>query len=267
MGRLKLKGAPPKYARPYRDVTSQLTICRNLKKVKKIEKAFQVAKEPAVEEDEVEPEGWVMVESLEDLVGPLVLISSGGQLVSLSETGVPSTSEIDVPAEAFEPGHVSQVLVGKMLLPGVFCLQSAYKRYLTSDPIGIVSASKEAVGPAGRWTPEYLGDGQLAFQSAFGKYLAVGDQGMALRADSVEAGDAETFSVKCQAMLRWERNKSRAQPATSPEDALDLKALRRQHAFQPGKKISSDLLEAQRQGRLNEALLDRRVRKKHDKYC
>lgn len=258
MGRLKMKGAPP----------------RNLKRARKTAEPKEEAEaQSSDEEGRVEPEGWVHVETMDDLKGPIVVISSNGHLLSVGESGVPALEGLPGPADDFEPAEVAQVMVGKQLLPGVFCLQSAFSRYVSSDPLGAVTATKEAVGQGERWIPELLGDGTVAFKSAFDRYLSVGETG--LRADSEAVSDGERFTVRCQAALRWMRK--RAAPRTSQLRAVDpreaeAKSLREFHSYTPGpvgtsKTDAKDLASAQAEGRLREALLERRVKSKGDKFC
>ncbi len=208
--------------------------------------------------------GWVVIESLEDLKGPLVFFTlSEDQVLTVSEEGVIGICAIDEPLEKFEPEDVSQVIVGKFLLPGVFCLQTAYKKYLSTDEIGKVSAKKEAIGATEKWNPEYLGSGKVAFKSAFGCYLSFDGQ---LRADSKEVGEQESFTLKCQAVERWLRLKEeRAKKKLRTDDVKDLELdeLSKHHTFESKRELE----EAQKEGRLREALLDQRIKKKHDKFC
>lgn len=230
--------------------------------------------------DDVEPEGtslkgmwilktlgWVLANSIEDLVGPLVLLCDQNY-ISIRENGQICASALEGLPEDFEPDDVSHVVVGKMLLPGIFCLQSAYMRYVSSDQIGHVTATREAIGPSERWTPMHLGAGRFSFKSVFDKFLSLHDR-EGLRADSGSIGDSEMFTVKCQAGEVWRRQRSKLSASNtrcSPVD-LDLEATRKAHTFVPGKSRSKDIDEAITSGRVHEALLDRRVKEKHDKYC
>lgn len=240
-----------------------------MKAFKAAEKIVKVEEVPAesVEVDE-EPEGWIFANTTDDLMGPLVLFS-GNNLISVRESGQIFYDEINEQIDNFEPTEVAQVVIGKMFLPGAFCLQSAYMRYFSSDQIGKVSATKEAVGTSERWTPEYLSNGVFAFKSAFDKFLSF-DLREGLRADAVAIGEYEEFRVKCQAREVWKRQKKQAAPVdTSKEDeeGAELEALRRARAIAPGRLQSKELEEAAKGGKLHEALLDQRIKKKHDKYC
>ena len=122
---------------------------------------------------------------------------------------------------------------------------------------------REAVGLTERWTPELCKDspGQVAFKSSFGKYLTVIDG--QLRADS---DDPIYLLVKCQALVKWERQRTDKLKTLQNQEESELEEIRRRQIFKYGKS-SADLEAAEKEGRLREALLDQRVKSKHDKYC
>lgn len=189
-----------------------------------------------------------------------------GHIVCVDEAGKPSLEKLEGDFEGFEPSQVPQVLVGRTLLPGVFCLKSAFSRYLSSDSLGKVSASKEAVGPSEKWSPQYLGEGLVAFKGPTGEYLASSET-FGLRADSPSLGETEKFMVKCQAAERWNRQRLQRQQADKAKPEDDLEDLRRQHMFVPGGHSRAALEKARKEGNLGETLLDQRIKSKHDKFC
>lgn len=123
-------------------------------------------------------------------------------LVACEDTGVVkgrSVREVNLENTLglIEPNDVSQVLVGQSLIQGQYCLKSAFGKYLSCDPFGAVSASKEAVGPTEEWTPIKVDDG-FAFKNAFGKFLSVEKDTGKVRADSISIESNETFHIRCQ---------------------------------------------------------------------
>lgn len=126
-----------------------------------------------------------------------------------------------------------------------------------------MSALREAVGPTEKWTPELFKDspGQVAFKSSFGKYLTIIDG--QLRADS---DDPSYFLVKCQALVKWERQRADKVKTLQSQEEIELEEIRNRQIFKYGKS-SAELKAAEKEGRLREALLDQRVKSKHDKYC
>ena len=84
---------------------------------------------------------------------------------------------------------------------------SGATKFLSCDTHGLVSAYREARGPQESWTPIILGDGMVAFQNVYEKYLSVDEVAggtLALRGDSEEIGYAERFLVKVQARFKKE---------------------------------------------------------------
>lgn len=218
--------------------------------------------------------GWVIVEDLDDLSGPLVLIvnEENPHVLSFSENGKTTANPCDSPF-SFEPGNVAEVLVGKTILPGIFSLKTAFSRYFSSDTVGSVFATREAIGPTETWTPVKGENGRIAFRNASHKYLSVDPTNFVVRADAEDIGPNELFTVKCQAAEHYKRLQA-ATPKSVPEQKVDPNKLeeeefRKFHAYARDTSglPSADLDHALQEGRLREALLDRRVKAKHDKFC
>lgn len=205
----------------------------------------------------------------------LIVNEEKPHVVTFSENGK-IIAEACNDAESFEPENVTQVLVGKVILPGFFSLKTAFNRYLSCDSVGNVFATREAIGPTENWKPVLGENGRIAFQNAFHSFLSVSPGSFTVRADADDIGPNELFTVKCQALERYQR-KLAAQPKNvvvhqvSPKE-LEDEEFKKYHAYarKPAtisSKDSRDLEEAMKEGRLRETLLDRRVKAKHDKFC
>lgn len=84
---------------------------------------------------------------------------------------------------------------------------SGETKFLSCDRHGLVSADREARGPEESWTPTFLPDGMVAFQSVYENYLGldeVAGGAKALRGDAGEVGFHERFWVKVQARYKRE---------------------------------------------------------------
>ena len=175
------------------------------------------------------------------------------------------------------PQTIYQVwVVTKMPEMDQWTLKSAQGTFLGCDRYGEVLASNEARGPQEEWKlcrvevdPSMATDDAVigprpgyAFKSYYGGWLA--------------REDASSEDISVQWKFRHEARhmrRSRGAPAMGTtvldEERIALSrqgwnAGTRQHVSTDSRR---ELLEAQRAGRLNEAMLDRRVRLKSDKYA
>ncbi|KAJ3219220.1 hypothetical protein HDU67_002216 [Dinochytrium kinnereticum] len=150
--------------------------------------------------------GWDMVESIDELTGPIMLLSNTTEpptVLTCTESDTTKVSFKEHPVSTItyqtaEPTNVNQVFQVSRLptTSAKFSFKSAYDKYLTSDKFGIVSASTEAVGPAEEWEVIFREDG-VALQSARGTYLCAEED--VARADSGSIGFREVFRIRCQA--------------------------------------------------------------------
>lgn len=192
---------------------------------------------------QADEEGWVEAESVADLSGPLLLLSSDNKnsiitaeplrIVVCAEGGqmsCPVTTELDLPAAAalLEPTDVSQVLLGQSLVPGKYSLKSAFGKYVTCDLLGHVAASKDAVGPAEEWKFTRTEHG-FVFENVHGALLALEptlNRVFCVPKDST-AAPSSTFHVRCQAG----RKHSADQSTASGEPVCNLQTIETEEAY------------------------------------
>ncbi|RUS19366.1 hypothetical protein BC937DRAFT_87597 [Endogone sp. FLAS-F59071] len=161
----------------------------------------------------IQEEGWVPVETLDDLVGPLFLTFPSDPPTSICTDDQDRLLIYPLPSSSSsssthpEPTIVQQVFVGARIVgsSSAFSLKSSSGHYLTSDRFGAVSADREAIGPQEEWNPAVTEAG-VAWQSAmYGKFLAVDEiagGGYKIRADAEAVGFCETWRVLCQARFK-----------------------------------------------------------------
>ncbi|THH26472.1 hypothetical protein EUX98_g7721 [Antrodiella citrinella] len=151
-------------------------------------------------------------------------------------------------------------------------------KFLSCDKHGLVSAYREARGPEEEWTPVVFPDGMVAFQNVYEKYLGVDEVAggtLSLRGDSEEVGFGERFFVKVQSKYKKEAtNEERKKKEGVMFDAEfdEVTANKTFQAWGAGRSVVSvtdkkELKKAKKEGRLSEALLDRRAKLKSDRFC
>ncbi|KAH6918367.1 FRG1-like family-domain-containing protein [Coprinopsis sp. MPI-PUGE-AT-0042] len=150
-------------------------------------------------------------------------------------------------------------------------------KFLSCDKHGLVSADRDARGPQEEWTPAVLPDGMVAFMNVYEKYLAVDEVAggaLALRGDSEEVGFRERFFVKIQNKYKKEAHAEEKKK----KDGMDTEKIDEQgsnkmfQAWGAGRSVTSkedkkELKRAKKEGRLAEAMLDRRAKLKSDRFC
>jgi len=250
------------------------------------------AKLRAMKEDlaRVPEEGWIKAFEQEDLKGPLMILiesyteekrdAADGEKAYYTLTAEEERATISVQEGRFptEPLSISSVFIGQTLIPNVFCFKSAYGKYLSADGIGRIHASKEAVGPTEEWTL-IRKDGGWALQSGHGTFLSV-EAGGKVRGDKDSMGFSETFTILCQAAKKRERLiqacETELKSTGSANDNLSTLANEEERKYQsfgwgthrkPLYGSTKDLEEAAQSGNLHEALLQRRIKSKHDPFC
>jgi protein FRG1 len=151
-------------------------------------------------------------------------------------------------------------------------------KFLSCDAHGLVSADKEARGPQEEWTPVILPDGMVAFMNVYEKYLSVDEVAggaLQLRGDSEEVGFGERFWVKIQNKYKKEASEEEKKKTDGLHDATKIDETSTNRIYQAwgaGRSITStadskELKKARKEGRLAEAMLDRRAKLKSDRFC
>ncbi|KAG4105907.1 actin-crosslinking protein [Neocallimastix lanati (nom. inval.)] len=227
-------------------------------------------------------EGWINVESTDDLVGPIFILSNATEKLSCicsdsksSKISLNSVADFEdekqISIKDVTPTDVSQVFVIKRVIDSSsFNLKSAYNKYLGCDKFGVVSCENEAVGVQEEWEVIFREDG-IAFKNSYDKFLTVDEQDgkMVIRADSDTIGFHEIFTVKFQAQ---NRKKKKVKVEEKPLYSQEIDSVKKYQSWGNGRLVMpnqnlSDLRKAKKSGKMHEAMLDRREKLKSDSYC
>ncbi|KAI8068255.1 FRG1-like protein [Gongronella butleri] len=219
--------------------------------------------------------GWVRADSLDDLVGPVFITHPSDPPICFTVDENDRFIAYPMPEDVVhdEPLIVNQVFVGARLLGTTdrFTFKSYLGKYLGSDKIGAVHCDVEAISGLQEWRP-IVTDAGIALQNTYDKFLMVDEtaNGFKIRADADEIGFCETFRVYCQAKFKYKRKKVAKEKFDANQAEVDN--VRKTQSWGGGKmKLTSKdaraLERARSEGRLNEAMLDRRAQMKADRYC
>ncbi|KAF9526984.1 FRG1-like family-domain-containing protein [Crepidotus variabilis] len=242
--------------------------------------------------DDKDPETWVLPDNVNELRGPSFLIHPSEPPISINFNSTANrimlyaldaeTPEDGEPLKLLErvPTNVNQVWVITRVAgsPTVNIRTGTGEgKFLSCDAHGIVSADRDARGPQEEWTPVVFPDGMVAFMNIYEKYLGVDEVAggaLQLRGDSEEVGFAERFWVRIQHKYKkeaFEEEKKRKEGMSVPK-VDEAGSNRNFQAWGAGRSVVSQednkvLKKAAKDGRLSEALLDRRAKLKSDRFC
>ncbi|KAJ1979424.1 hypothetical protein H4R33_005718 [Dimargaris cristalligena] len=331
VNKLSFKGDKPKKKKP--------------KKEKSSSKSHRT-KRPDESEIDANPtttEGWVPVEELDDLDGPITILFNSDPVRFLAVhrdtrclRGViaePAPSPVIAEAETTdstespkkpqsekvtlhnaEPSDVSQVFMvrrvrntgsagrrpvgqppeGEAATVGSigsssssserqYTFKSNDGKYLSCDAAGDVAVDQVAIGPCELWTPIVRPDG-ISLQNADGRFLTLAfdsrneslPQPITTHCRADQIGFCQVFTFKCQAQLKQKRTGTDPALNTSIGDyqEFELDEVKKYQSWTSGHLYRSQngdgdrqLKRARREGRMAEALLDRREKLKSDKFC
>ncbi|KAF8212096.1 FRG1-like family-domain-containing protein [Mycena galopus ATCC 62051] len=234
-------------------------------------------------EEEKDPEDWVLPEQPNEIRGPTFIVhpsdpspicvtynaTSTRVVLSTLDKARPLDDPEDPTAEPptlleRTPTDVSQVWVITRVAGSLTVnlrTGTGEGKFLSCDAHGLVSADRDARGPQEEWTPVILPDGMVAFMNVYEKYLSVDEVAggaMTLRGDSEEEANEEEKQKK----------DGLADPTrideTGTNKLYQTWGMGRSVVSQADKKA---LKLARKEGRLAEAMLDRRAKLKSDRFC
>jgi len=234
---------------------------------------------------------WVLPENPQQVTGPTFIFhpSEPPLCIAFNQTSskitLPALSRTDEgsseakPLVSLVPTDVSHVWVSTRVAGSeTMNFRTPDGRFLSSDQHGLVSANREARGPQEEWNPVILEDGMVALQNIYEKFLALDEVAggtLSLRADSDTIGFQEKFWIKVQyghKRKAGEEERKRAGVQDAPLKIDEAATNRIYQSWGAGRAVVSmddtrALKKARKEGRLAEALLDRRAKLKSDRFC
>ncbi|KAI0293072.1 FRG1-like family-domain-containing protein [Russula brevipes] len=235
-------------------------------------------------QDDASPELWVLPDQATEIRGPTFLFHPSDPLpICISFDATRNRIALH-PLEKQEeggalldrtPSEVAQVWVTTRVAgAGTINLRTGTGegKFLSCDKHGLVTADREARGPQEEWTPIAIEGGMVAFMNVYEKYLGVDEVAggqLALRGDSDNVGFQERFYVKIQNKYKQEAHEEERKKGGGMDlPSMDEKGTNAVYqAWGAGRSVVSnndkkELKHARKEGRLAEALLDRRSKLK-----
>jgi protein FRG1 len=231
----------------------------------------------ADEEELANDDSWVSVDAVTDVTGPIVFVLPSEPPTSLAcdangkVFALPIENIVDGNPTTAEPHDVRQVwIANKIAGTEHYRFKGHHGKLLSCDKYGVFSATSDAVSPLESFLIIATADTPGTFQimTLRDTFLTVKAPKKAnappdVRGDATEIAFDTTLRMRMQA-----RFKPRIK--ASKEEKAREKISRRELEEAVGRKLDEDevkvLKRARREGNYHEALLDFKVKNKHDKY-
>ncbi|KAL9094589.1 MAG: hypothetical protein Q9165_003148 [Trypethelium subeluteriae] len=232
--------------------------------------ATAAAAQPAEDDD-----SWVTADVVGDISGPsiIVLPTETATCIACDPNGKVFASAIENIIErdlaTAEPHDVRQVWVANQVAGSEsFTFKGHHGKYLGCDKFGILSATREAVSSEDSFSviPCPEGPGFFALQTARDTFLTVDEDKASpdVRGDADAIGFTTTFRIRMQARFKPKLK-------VAKEEKAKAKISRKELEEAVGRKLDDEevkrLKRARRDGNYHEAMLDVKVKGKHDKYA
>lgn len=227
----------------------------------------------AAEDDD---ETWVSADALSDISGPVLLVFPSKPVTCLATDAMgkvhasPIENMIEDAPQTAEPHLVSQVWIATRIVgsEGNFTFKGHQGRYLGCDKIGFCSAMREAISPEETFVlaPSTEQPGCFDVQTGWKSYLSIDPDKSPpeVRGDATESGDATRVRIRMQARFKPQHKEDKAEKVRSKISRQELEA-------EAGRRLEDDevkrLKKARREGNYHEAMLDVKVKGKHDKFA
>ena len=198
-----------------------------------------------------------------------------------------------------EPRDALQILIVRHVSSdNIICIKTPYNKYISSDDHGKVTMIKEAIGPQEQWIPIFNDDdddGMVSFRHVISKrILSYNPESGSFHTESDNDNDNDSyeddndeddqtsirkrnhlssFIVQCQLKYTCNTMGIPSPLSSSSSSNLDtvqyeLDQAKKYQSWQDGSsRLLSENPEKKDKKRIHEALLDRRVKMKSDKYC
>ncbi len=231
---------------------------------------------PSADAEPEHDDNWVSADALTDISGPVMLVLPTEPVTCLASdafgkvfaSAVENMVE-DEPKTA-EPHLVSQVWIATRVVgsENEFTLKGHHGRYLGCDKYGICSAVREAISPEETFilAPTESEPGMFDIQTGRSTFISVSSE----KSPPEVRGDAEEAEAPSHVRIRMQ---ARFKPKHKVEKAEKVRAKisRKELEEEVGRRLEDDevkkLKKARREGNYHEAMLDVKVKGKHDKFA
>ena len=231
---------------------------------------------PAADAEPEDDDNWVSADALTDITGPVMLVLPTEPVTCLATDAMgkvhasPVENMVEDEPRTAEPHLVSQVWIATKVVgsENEFTFKGHHGRYLGCDKYGICSAMREAISPEETFKLSLSEPSPGSFDIETGRstYVSVDSDKSPpeVRGDAEQCGEASHVRIRMQARFKPKHKVERA-------EKVRAKISRKELEEEVGRRLEDDevkmLKRARREGNYHEAMLDVKVKGKHDKFA
>ncbi|KAL2142730.1 hypothetical protein VTI28DRAFT_818 [Corynascus sepedonium] len=243
------------------------------------ERQLKAAKQDDADADAPEDDSWVSADVVSDISGPIMIVlpSEPPAALACDATGkvfaLPIENIVDGNPLSAEPHDVRQVWVANRIVGTEhYRLKGHHGKYLSCDKIGLLTANSDAITPLESFAilPTADTPGTFQIQTLRDTFLTIRAPRSAkanappeVRGDETEITFNTTLRVRMQARYKPRLKASREEKARERISRRELEEAAGRRLEEHEVKM---LKRARREGNYHEALLDIKVKSKHDKF-
>jgi len=213
--------------------------------------------------------GWWAAEKIYEIAGPVAIQFPNSCFMRAMDNG---KFMLGPPHGDGEPPAPEEIMMALRSGDGKVSLKSGFDKYLRINKDGYLMGVSDAVGSLELFEPVWE-EGKCAILGANGKFLTVDDDDMIL-ASKNSVGEMEVVRIRSNKEREDVNKKSENPDEVGSAADIELKFTKKFLKFQDKKyrarfdyDSQATIMNAKTDGRLHEALLDRREKMKSDRMC
>lgn len=227
---------------------------------------------PAADAEPEDDDNWVSAEALSDISGPVMFVLPSKPVTCLATDAMgkvhasPVENMVEDEPRTAEPHLVSQVWIATRVVGSEkeFTFKGHHGRYLGCDRYGICSATREAISPEETFKLQASSESDVLFclQTSHSTFVSISEG--EVRGDAEEESEHSRLRIRMQARFKPRHKVEKA-------EKVRAKISRKELEEEVGRRLEDDevkmLKKARREGNYHEAMLDVKVKGKHDKFA
>ncbi|KAL5459937.1 hypothetical protein EMCRGX_G033329 [Ephydatia muelleri] len=209
---------------------------------------------------------WKKVSAMEEIADRAIIEVCTGGYVTAEDDG---SFTVGAPKEDSDPPGPAEIFTVVRVSETKVALKSGYGRYVGVNTAGELTGKAEAVGPREIWEPVFE-EGKLALCACNHRFLTVTDENKVF-ATAEQAKEQEMLTMRCDSPVQ-KRKRAGEEEDVTDISSYEVNTVKKFQSFIDHKlricsEDASSLEKAKGEGKLHEALLDRREKMKSDRYC
>ncbi|XP_058448137.1 protein FRG1 homolog [Malaya genurostris] len=221
-----------------------------------------------VDEDAQKHGGWWKVTKVTEITGSIAIQFGKRAFIKALDNGM---FTLGAPHNEGDGPDPEEIFTAVLINEEKVAFKSGYGKYLKAEKDGMITGRSDAVSAVEQFEPVFEGS-KMALLAANGCFVSVDPEDDAVVAIKKKVGDNEVCVVRSCAVREQKTTKDVAVEEQGDLDQVEINYVKKFQKFQDKRlRVNTEdkaaLKQAQVEGALHEALLDRRSKMKADRYC